>query len=1001
MTRFIYHLSLILLVVTACGSSAGDTVAAEAAKEAKAPYVSPVKSVADSDEARQWADSVLATLTLRQQVGQLFFPVVDPLNVASAKTTLRRYVESDGVGGLLFSKGSLDGYATLFNYAQSLARVPLMVTLDGEWGLSMRVSGTPRFPYNMSLGAIGDERLLYDYGREVARECRRTGIHVNFAPVLDVNSNPANPVIGYRSFGESPERVAALGAAYSRGLEDGGVMSVAKHFPGHGDTSTDSHKALPEITHSRATLDTVDLVPFRRYIADGLSGLMVGHLNVPVLDRSGTPASLSPKVGTRLLKDELGFDGLVFTDALVMKGATGRGNVCVAALKAGADVLLSPASVANDIAAVLAAVKSGELSEQMIADRCRKVLEYKYALGLNGYTPVSLPGIKEDVNSAMADAVNRQLHRAMITCLANRDSLLPLRDLSQKSIAVINGGGADGRTFVDFCSKYADVDVYTAAQASASVSSIKRKHDVIVVGLFDDKEPSRRLLDHFADAPGAVAVFFMNPYKMARFGQAVKHAQGVLLVGEKTALAGEYAAQALFGGIEVSGHLPVNLKGLYPLGAGIRLPKTRLGYTSAVDAGFSPSMTVRLDSLVKEGLTTGAFPGCQLLVAKDGDIVVDKAYGRTTKAVGGTEVTTSTIYDLASVSKVLGMLPGIMKAYDEGLLSLDAPAARYVAGLRGTDKEDITVRQLLYHESGLPAALDIYGLMVDTASYDGRLFRAKPSAQYPVKVGRNAYINKDARLRRDITSAVRSDHFPIEGARGLFISEAAMDSVRQAVYRARLRPKSYRYSDLNFCLLMDVEESVTGRKHDEWVETEIFAPLGATRTLYRPLSRYSSADIAPTEKDAFLRKQMVHGYVHDETAAMSGGVQGNAGLFSTAEDLAKVCQMWLNGGTYGGARILSQATTDLFLKDKSPMSRRGLGFDKPDIANPSKSPTAPEASPATVGHIGFTGTCVWVDPESRLIYIFLCNRVNPTRDNAAFSRLDIRPKLLSIIYQSM
>lgn len=1002
MTRFIYHLSLILLVVTACGGSAGDTVAAEAAKEAKAPYISPVKSRAASAEAWNWADSVLSTLTLKQQVGQLFFPVVDPLNVAAAKTTLRRYVESDGVGGLLFSKGSLTDYATLFNYAQSLARVPLIVTLDGEWGLSMRVSGTPRFPYNMSLGAIGDEQLLYDYGREVARECRRTGIHVNFAPVLDVNSNPANPVIGYRSFGESPERVAALGAAYSRGLEDGGVMSVAKHFPGHGDTSTDSHKALPEITHSRATLDTVDLVPFRRYIADGLSGLMVGHLNVPVLDRSGTPASLSPKVGTGLLKDELGFDGLVFTDALVMKGAKGHGNVCVAALKAGADVLLSPASVANDMAAVLAAVKSGELSESMIADRCRKVLEYKYALGLKDYAPVSLSGIKDAVNSPGADAVNRRLHRAMIVCLANRDSLLPLRDLSKKSIAVINGGGtADGKAFVDFCSKYAEVDVYTAAQASASVSSIKRKHDVIVVGLFDDKEPSRRLLDHFADSPGAVAVFFMNPYKMAKFGQSVKRAQAVLLVGEKTALAGEYAAQTLFGGIEVSGHLPVNLKGLYPIGAGIILPKTRLGYTSAGDAGFSPTMTVRLDSLIQVGLTTGAFPGCQLLVAKDGDIVVDKAYGRTTKAVGGTEVTTSTIYDLASVSKAVGMLPGIMKAYDEGLLSLDAPAARYVTGLRGTDKEDITVRQLLYHESGLPAALDIYGLMVDTASYDGRLFRAKPSAQYPVKVGRNAYINKDARMRRDITSATRSDRFPIEGARGLFISEAAMDSVRQAVYRAKLRPKTYRYSDLNFCLLMDVEEYVTGRKHDEWVETEIFAPLGAMRTLYRPLSRYSAADIAPTEKDAFLRKQMVQGYVHDETAAMSGGVQGNAGLFSTAEDLAKVCQMWLNGGTYGGTRILSQATTDLFLKDKSPMSRRGLGFDKPDVANPSKSPTAPEASPATVGHIGFTGTCVWIDPESRLIYIFLCNRVNPTRDNAAFSRLDIRPKLLSIIYQSM
>lgn len=1001
MTRFFHHLSLMLLIVTACANSSGDSVAAEATEATDAAsrqYVSPVKSAAISADAVRWADSVCSSMSLRQQVGQLFVPVVDPQNVAAAKTTLRRYVETDGVGGILFSKGSLADYVTLINYAQSIAPVPLLVTLDGEWGLAMRVPDTPHFPYNMSLGAIDDDSLLYQYGREVARECRRAGIHVNFAPVLDVNSNPANPVIGYRSFGEDPDRVSALALAYSRGLEDGGVMSVGKHFPGHGDTSKDSHHALPEVTHSAAMLDSVDLVPFRRYVDEGLSGIMVGHLSVPALDPSGRPASLSRPITTGLLHDRMGFDGLVFTDALVMKGAKAGGNVSVAALKAGADVLLSPASLTTDINAVLAAVKSGEIPESTITERCRKILAYKYALGLSHYEAAPMSHLSADVSSPQADAVNRRLHRAMITCLSNRDSLLPLRGASVGSIAVVSSG-ADVHAFADYCSRYADIATYTASQALASPATV-RKHDTVILALYDDKETSRRVLDRFA-GDGTVAVFFVNPYKMAKFGTPVTRTQSVVLVGEKGALAGEYAAQALFGGIEVSGRLPVNLKGLYPVGTGITLPKVRLGYTSPSDAGFDATMAARLDSLVNVGLSTGAFPGCQLLVAKGGEIVVDKAYGRTTRAVGGVPVTNTTIYDLASVSKALGMLPGIMKAYDEGLLSLDAPAADYVAPLRDTDKTSITLRQLLYHESGLPAALDIYGLMVDTASYSGRLFRARPNAQYPVKIGRNTYINKDARLRRDITSPTRSDQFPVETARGLFLSPAALDTVRQAVYNAKLRTPSYRYSDLNFCLLMDVEESVTGRPHEQWVEEEIFAPLGATRTLYRPLTRYPASAIAPTEKDAFLRRQTLQGYVHDETAAMSGGVQGNAGLFSTAGDLAKICQMWLNGGAYGGERILSEATTRTFLDDKSPLSRRGLGFDKPDMVNPSKSPTAPEASPATVGHIGFTGTCFWIDPENDLIYIFLCNRVNPTRDNAAFSRLDIRPKLLSIVYQSM
>lgn len=1000
MNRINLNVLLSAVLITACAG----TMAEDSKEETPSggDNVVTINDVANSSEAKIWVDSVFASLSPRERISQLFVPVVDPTNRASAKATLRDYVAEKRVGGLLFSKGTIEDYASLLNYAQSLSKVPLLITLDGEWGLSMRVTDTPRFPYGMSLGAIQDEQLLYDYGLEVARECRRMGIHVNFAPVLDVNSNPANPVIGHRSFGENPDRVATAGVAYSMGLEDGGVMSVAKHFPGHGDTSSDSHKTLPTVFHTMERLDTVDLMPFRHYIDADLSGIMVGHLNVPSLDLSGTPASLSKRISSDLLCEKMAFRGLVFTDALAMQGAKSSGNNCVDALKAGADVLLSPGSMKTDISAVETAVGNGEIEQSIIDIKCRKILAYKYAVGLDDYRPIDMSGLKKELNSDSAEMVNRRLHAAMMTCVANRDSLLPIGGLDTCRVAVISIGLNKDNRFSRYCGKYVPVTTYSSSGTAFSATTLAeiKAHDVIVVGLFDDKAASRSVFSQLADMKNLVPVFFVNPYKMGKYASALDDISTLMIAYEKTELAQEYAAQALFGGIAVDGRLPVNVKGVADEGVGVSIPKTRLGYTSPAEAGFDEKMESRLDSLIKIGLTTKAFPGCQLLVAKNGKIAVDKAYGKT-DYVNNRKVTSNTIYDLASVSKAAGMLPGLMAVYDRGLLTLDAPVTEYLPGLRNTDKRSMTIRELLYHESGLPSSINIYALMVDSTSYEGKLFNSRANAVYSVKLGRRTYINGNARLRRDITSSMRSDKFCRQVAKGLFVSQDAKDTILQKIYNTPLRSKTYRYSDLNFCMLMAIEERLTNVAHEQWVKQEVFAPLGARRTLYCPLSRYKATDIAPTEKDHFLRKQTVHGYVHDETAAMSGGVQGNAGLFSTAADIAKLCQMWLNGGWYGEKRLLSETTVNTFIRDKSPNSRRGLGFDKPDKENPDKSPTAQEASASTVGHIGFTGTCFWVDPDNELIYIFLCNRINPTRDNSAFSQLDIRPKLFSIVYQSL
>lgn len=955
------------------------------------------------EEQRKWVDSVYSAMSQRQRIAQLFIPVVNPAKPDEAKAILRRLIKQNHVGGILFNRGSLNQYSTLINYAQSISKVPLLITLDGEWGLSMRITDTPRFPHNMGLGAISDEKLLYDYGREVARECRLMGIHVNFAPVLDVNSNPANPVIGYRSFGEDPERVARLGIAYSQGLEDGGVMSVSKHFPGHGDTSTDSHKELPTVSHDKTRLDSTDLVPFRAYVNAGLSGVMVGHLNVPAIDASGTPSSLSAKAVTGLLREELGFNGLIFTDALSMKGAKSQGNNCVDAFIAGADILLSSNAPVQDITAMEKALESGRIKATEIENRCKKILAYKYALHLDNYKPIETKGLKKRLNSPEADAVNRRLAAASMTVISNRNSILPIADTYGKRIAVVNIGADKENEFTEFCSKYAQISTFStngSLLSSATLNEIE-SHDFIIAGIYSDKQWARDVFAQLSHIPKIIPVFFVNPYKMNKFRASLDGIPTLVIAYDDTEYTREYAAQAIFGGIDVTGTLPVNLKSIAPMGTSVMLKKTRLGYTSPHTEGINPNVSHKIDSLINEGIKTQAFPGCQILVAKNGNVVIDKSFG-TTDYVSNIPVTDGTIYDLASVSKATGTLPGIMKAYDNGLFKLNDRVSTYITELSDTDKKDITVKQLLYHESGMPAALGMFSLMMDSTTYEAPLTKRKRSKLYSIKIENRVYGNNQAKIRRDITSPTRSETFKIEVANNLFVSDATIDTIMSHIYNAKLRTTNdYNYSCLNFCLLMDMEQRLTGIPHDKWVTDNIFIPLGAYRTQYRPLNKWSKRDIAPTENDRFLRRQTLHGYVHDETANFSGGVQGNAGLFSTAGDLAKLCQMWLNGGTYGGKRILSEETVKLFTTSKSPTCRRGLGFDKPDTYNLDNSPTTELASAATYGHLGFTGTVFWVDPEHELIYIFLCNRVNPTRSNPAFNRLNIRPKLFEVIYEGI
>lgn len=919
-------------------------------------------------KAEEWADSVMGTMSLEQKVEQLFCPRLDVRDNAHGREAIRQMVERHNVGGILLGKGNIVEYAKLNNYAQSLAKVPLMITLDGEWGPAMRLTDAVRFPYNIALGAIQNPTLLEEYGREVARQCRELGITVDFAPVLDVNSNPDNPVIGYRSLGESPQRVAELGTAFANGLESGGVLSVAKHFPGHGDTSVDSHKALPTVSHSRSTLNEVDLLPFKSYIDHGLGGIMVGHLKVPALDAGGIPASLSHKITTGVLKNELKFKGLVFTDALAMKGAvSGNKNNCVAALEAGADVLLGSGAPVSDIAAVVRAVEKGVISRQMIDERCRKLLLWKYKLGLTHYTPVATAGLMERINSPQAYALVEKLANASITALRNSAGVLPIDSLKRREIALACVGSDLNCEFAKMCEKYARITPLPTGEHGLTRVGMSRLDDadIVVVGIFGSPATANLLLRQLHDKK-VVAVVFDSPLKMNRYTELAKEST-ILLPYDKAPQFQRAAAMALFGGINVTGRCPVNIKGIAKVGEGVDITKTRLGYKALPDSNLAPRLNNIVDSICGEAIKAGAMSGCQVVVAKDGDIVLDTAYGRIDFGSNSPKVTDTTLFDLASMTKAVATTPGVMKAVDEGLMELDAPISRYVPELMDTGNGTITIRELLTHESGLPPVVNVRKIMTDST------------------------------LRADLLSTVSSDEFYRPVAKGIWISDNGVDTLMQAIYDARQGKKAYKYSCLNFCLLKMAQENVTGVDMDQWVDTELFAPLGAWHTAYQPLQIAEPENIVFTENDLELRRQHLHGYVHDEIAAFSGGVQGNAGLFGTATDMAKLGQMLLNGGSYGGEQIIEARTVREFTNTITK-AQRTLGMD---LLRRNKSLAPEEYNGKAYGHTGYTGTCMWVDPENDMVIVILTNRVNPSRNNAAFSRLNPRGAIIRAVYNSL
>lgn len=957
---------------------------------------------AETQECKEWVEARLSQMTLKEKIGQLFIHTVAPLNTQNNRSNIQNAVKEYKVGGLLFSGGQLVNQAVLTNYAQDLAEVPLLITFDGEWGLAMRLKGTPRFPRNRVLGCIQDNELLYEYGKEVARQCREIGVQVNFAPVADVDVNPRNPVINTRSFGGDPRNVAEKVVAYSRGLEEGGVLSVSKHFPGHGDTEVDSHKALPVLDFDRARLDSIELYPFREVIRAGLGGVMVGHLEVPRLDRN--PASLSPNVIDGLLCRELGFRGLVFTDALEMKGVSQHGNLCAKALMAGNDLLLAPRNLKRELDGVLNAVKSGLLTEEAITEKCRKVLTYKYALGLKVKPHVQVSGLDKRLNRPETRVLMARLQNAAITVAANAGGILPLDDKLSGTVVLNIGKASSGLEFYNRLRESLPVSRIVAAPDS--MASLKRRlagsGRVIVVVTSNEYRRYWSMLESLPAELPVVYVYLMPLRSMSEMAASWKKAAAVVLGHTDDAGVQRQVADVLLGKAVADGRLSVGVGGLFKPGDGVTMNAETPRVYRPEDYGMNGSVLEKIDDVVLEGIRAKAYPGCQVLVLKDGVPVYDKCFGTFTYEASK-RVEPDDLYDLASLTKTTATLLAVMKLYDEGRFGLTDRVSEYVPALRGTNKERITVEELLLHQSGLPAFWPFYRAAIDKESYQGAFFKAKPDARHRKRIDTRLYVVDGFEYKKELMAKAFSTDFPLQVADSMYLNRSFRDSVLTQIARVPLKERRYRYSCLNFMLLKEMVETISKMPMSLFLEKEFYHPMGLVHTLYQPLKRYGKDEIVPTVKGDYLRKcDLLQGYVHDEAAAFLGGVSGNAGLFSTARDVAKIYQMLIDGGVYEGNRYLSKETCDLFLTHTSKISRRGLGFDKPDKRNEAKSPCAEEAPKEVVGHTGFTGTCAWADPKNRLVLVFLSNRIYPRPfDHKQLMRLNIRPRIQQLMYQAM
>lgn len=966
-----------------------------------------------------WVDSVMNRMNLEEKIAQMIMIPAYSDRDAAHTEEIRKLIRKYKVGGIIFFQGGPVRQAMMTNIFQQESEVPLLIAIDGEWGLGMRLDSVISYPRQMMLGAIRDNALVYNMGRDIALQMKRLGISVNFAPVADINNNPANPVIGTRSFGENRENVSLKSSAYMKGMQDQGLLVSAKHFPGHGDTDTDSHKALPLIPFDRKRLDSLELFPFRYLIDEGLSGIMVAHLGVPVLDdRADRPSTLSEKVIDTLLVNDLGFKGLIYTDALSMKGASNYlepGELEAEAVRAGNDILLMPADIQAAIQTIKREVRKGSIPEEEINRHVRKILLAKKWAGLDKKKPVETRDLVRDLNSRNYEVNRKRLIENSLTLVRNRANLLPLKRLENIQLATVAIGDHPGNGFDLTSDLYLTGDHY-ALPATPDPKAVDQlidrlqRYNTVVVNVFGIStsasksygigDETLRFLASLDSAAQIILNFYGYPYALKRLGE-VPRVDALLVCYNDNETTRSYAAQALFGGLALSGRLPVSAGTLYPEGTGLVTRVNRFKYTDPEDAGMNFDTLQRIDRIVEEAIAAKAIPGCQVFVARNGRVVWNKAYGYKTY-LNREAVTTDDLYDLASLTKISATIPALMRLSDEGRFKETLKLEDYLPWLDTTNKGSLLITDILTHQAGLLPWIPFYYTTIEPLDSSEALLSTKFSSVYSLQIGAKVYANRNVAYRNGYYSRSFKPAFSIQVAEGLYLRSDFRDSILYRIAVSELKEPVYRYSDLGYYLFQQLIEQQTDTLLYPFAYYNFYAPLGAGTLGYLPLGRFPSSQIVPTENDMFFRRQLLRGYVHDPGAAMMGGVCGHAGLFSNANDLGKMMQMILNYGSYGGDRYIDSATVVRYTScvNCNNGNRRALGFDRP-APEKDTGPACNSASPSSYGHTGFTGTMAWMDPENGLLYIFLSNRIHPNQANNTLTDLNIRTRIQQVLYNSV
>jgi beta-N-acetylhexosaminidase len=935
-----------------------------------------------------WVDSIYSSMTLKEKVGQLFVIQAFSNKNKNHKDNIINIIRNNNIGGIIFSKGSAHKQVDLTNDFQSESSIPLLIGMDAEWGLNMRLDSTFSFPWNMTLGAIKDNNLIRQVGRSIADHCKRIGVNFNFAPVVDINTNPDNPIIGNRSFGESTQNVSSKSLNFMRGQQEMNILSSAKHFPGHGDTSTDSHKTLPFISHDKKRILKTELKPFITLINNGLESVMIAHLEVPSLEKTkGLPSTLSYSIVTSLLKNTLGFKGLIITDALEMKGLSNfksKGNLDMLAFKAGNDILLMSANVSEGIQAIVDEYNLGEISEERLSYSVKKILKAKYKVGLNNFLQISKTNLYNDLNSLENKILNEELVEKAITVVKNNDNMLPIKNL-KNSIGYLNFGNDNYMAFFDELTKYSKIDNLDEIDILKTEfeSFIESNYKTIIIGVHANSETPWKsynlkkeeiiFINRISKKVNVILNIFGSPYMLNKF-KNIKNINGIIISYQNSKVFQKKSAQLIFGAIESTGILPVSIGKLFSAGQGLELNKiNRLSYGLPESVNLRSEKLNKIDSLAQIAIDSSMTPGMQILVAKDGKVVYDKNFGYLTYKKKQ-RVNHNTIYDIASLTKILVTLPIVMKMVEQGKLSLDTKLKEIIPQYVNSNKSDKTIKEILSHFANLKSWIPFYKSTLDTVN----------------KLPNPLYYKKSF-----------SNEYNIKVTENLYLLSSFKDSININIKNSELNNDKYKYSDLPYYILKEYIENYYSSDLSSIIDSQMNNKMGLTHSSFFPREINSLDNIAPTEIDDYFRFQEIRGTVHDMGAAMQGGIGGHAGLFSNVNDIAKIMQMFIQDGEYGGERYLNKSTIDLFNKCYycSEENRRGVGFDKPQIEE--DGPTCGCVSMNSFGHSGWTGTYTWADPDEKIVYVFLSNRSYPNSVENKLLKNNIRTDIQKLIYESI